>query len=172
MAKQLPGGVAAGQADWHSEVCQVRCQKGWLIRTLGPGWGGIRGGCFHSVSNTNGNGVSGGQAPLCRPAFLDQLSSWEPGPPSEGPGGVRQTRGAGLGQLGHWDSPKTSPRGGLFREFQGQSVVRLPLPVSQGRSRHHRIPYVSVFLRSLILVESILQPPNFVIFPPENADSS
>lgn len=40
MAKQLPGAVAADQADWHSEVCQVRCQKGWLIRTLGPGWGG------------------------------------------------------------------------------------------------------------------------------------
>lgn len=143
MAKQLPGAVAADQADWHSEVCQVRCQKGWLIRTLGPGCGGIRGGCFHCVSNTNGNGASGGQAPLRRPAFLDQLSSWEPGPPSEGLGGVRQTWGAGLGQLGHGDSPMTSPRGGPFRESQGQSVVRLPLPMSQGRSRRHHIPYVS-----------------------------
>lgn len=110
---------------------------------VGWGGGGIRGGCFHSVSNTNGNGASGGQAPLCRPAFLDQLSSWEPGPPSEGPGGVRQTQGAGLGQLGHGDSPMTSPRGGPFRESQGQSVVRLPLPMSQGRSRRHHIPYVS-----------------------------
>lgn len=41
-----------------------------------------------------------GQAPLCRQAFLDQLSTWEPGPASEGPEELGKRGGQDWGSLG------------------------------------------------------------------------
>lgn len=113
LADQNSGPRVGGHQRWVFPLCIEHKRK----------WG------FWGAGPTVQTGISGSAV---------YLGAW---PCFRGTGEVRQTQGAGLGQLGHGDSPMTSPRGGLFREFQ--SVVSLLLPMSKGRSRCHRIPYVS-----------------------------